>query len=74
MPDFDGTSAEMEAKLRTLPRGHVVEIATSDNSPYARKARAELDRRDGRRYAITQTVAGISMVLSLIAILVTVGF
>jgi hypothetical protein len=37
------SSKEMEATLRELPKGGVIEIATRDDGPYALKARADCE-------------------------------
>jgi hypothetical protein len=59
-----GSSQEMEATLRELPKGEVIEIATRDDGPYALKARAELIRRDTRTFRIGMVVVAVGIVLS----------
>ncbi|MBB3149244.1 hypothetical protein FHS21_005696 [Phyllobacterium trifolii] len=61
---MDGNSTEMEAALRVLPRGEVIEIATRDDGPYALKARAELAKRDARTIRIGIAVVAIAIFLS----------
>jgi hypothetical protein len=62
---MDGNSIEMEATLRALPKGELIEIATRDDGPYALKARAELTRRDSRTFRIGMAVAVVAIVLSI---------
>ena len=62
---MDGNSTEMEAALRVLPRGQVIEIATRDDGPYVLKARAELARRDARTIWIGIAILVIVIVLNI---------
>jgi hypothetical protein len=62
---MEGSSKEMEAALRELPKGEVIEIATRDDGPYALKARVELARRDTKTFRIGMAVVVIGLVLGI---------
>ncbi len=57
---MDGSSMDMEATLRALPK-----IATRDDGPYALNARAELTRRDSKTLRIRMAVVVMAIVLSI---------
>ena len=62
---MDGNPIEMEATLRTLPKGEVIEIATRDDGPYALKARAELARRDTKTFRIGMAIVVMAIGLGI---------
>jgi hypothetical protein len=62
---MEGSSKEMEATQRELPRREVIEIATRDDGPYALEARAELVRRDTITFRIGMTVVVMVIALSI---------